>query len=113
MIQQSMRHVSRAGILFFAVVPATTLAACRRTSPPAPPAAVSDAGAAPRPLALPDSLAGFAGDPIVHGPTETWIRRRYQRGAVHVDVTLAIAQQPPGGFESWLSLCCGGFFLVF
>ena len=70
---------------------------------------MSDAGAAPRPLALPDTLAGFAGDPIVHGPTETWIRRRYQRGAVHVDVTLAIAQQPPGGFESWLSMSRGGY----
>lgn len=58
--------------------------------------------AAPRPLALPDELAGFVGGPLDHGPR--WVRRRYARGPTHVDATLAIAEQPSGGFEGWLAM---------
>jgi hypothetical protein len=74
--------------------------ACRRPSPPSAPSPDNDQ--APRPLALPDTLAGFSGLPIEHGPT--WVRRRYTRGATLVDATLAITPQPPGGFEGWLAM---------
>jgi len=104
-----MRRVSAPGALFFAVV---AVAACRRRATTGPAglggvAPATDAGVAPQPLALPDQLAGFAGQPIVHGPT--WVRRRYVRGATHVDATLAMAQQPPGGFEGWLAMSRGGY----
>jgi hypothetical protein len=73
--------------------------ACRRAAAPPPPARGE-------PLALPDTLAGFTGSPIEHGPT--FVRRTYARGATHVDATLAIAAGPPGGFESWLAMSRGG-----
>jgi len=88
------------------------LSACHR--PSAPPVPSSDAAApggkeegAPRPLALPDALAGFAGGPIVHG--EKWVRRRYARGPTHVEATLAIAQQSAGSFEGWLAMSRAGY----
>jgi hypothetical protein len=56
----------------------TALPACRRRPATVPPPS-GDVDLVPRPLALPDTLAGFAGGPIVHGPT--WVRRRYARGA--------------------------------
>jgi hypothetical protein len=72
--------------------------ACHRAAPPPP--------SRGEPLALPDTLAGFTGSPIQHGPT--FVRRTYTRGATHVDATLAIAAGPPGGFESWLAMSKGG-----
>jgi hypothetical protein len=79
------------------VVAFVALAACSRKEPPP-----TKAGAAPGvPLALPDTLAAFAASPPEHGPT--WIRRKYTRGGTHVDATLAISVQPPGGFEGWVA----------
>jgi len=87
------------------------IASCRRgqstMAPAADAAPAAGSDLAPRPLALPDTLAGFAGGPITHGPT--WVRRRYVRAATQVDTTLAIAQQPPGGFEGWLAMSRGGY----
>jgi len=60
-----------------------------------------------RPLALPDTLAGFAGGAVVHG--DTFMRRRYERGPTRVDATLATAQQGPGGFERWLGMSRAGY----
>jgi hypothetical protein len=80
--------------------PATT-----RATEQTPPTLEADL--APRPLALPDVLAGFTGGPIAHGPT--WVRRRYARAATHVDTTVAIAQQPPGAFEGWLTMSRAGY----
>jgi len=91
--------------LLLAVALLTMVPACRRR---AAPAGTTDAGdLAPRPLALPDTLAGFTGGPITHGPT--WVRRRYARGGTLVDTTLAIAQQPPGGFEGWVAMSRDGY----
>ena len=78
----------------------------RRSIPPTSESAVNP-GLAPQPLALPDTLAGFAGGPIQHGPT--WVRRTYAHGATLVDVTLAVAVQPPGGFESWVATSRAGY----
>lgn len=105
-------------VAVFAVARPTVLAlaalasfpACQRRPSPAAPAArvaTGDADLAAYPLALPDTLAGFVGEPIVHGPT--WVRRRYARGATRVQTTLAIAQQAPGGFEGWLTMSRGGY----
>jgi len=81
--------------------------ACRSRPAAAPDATSPDADLAPRPLALPDALAGFAGEPIARGAT--WVRRRYVRGASHVDATLAMATQAPGGFEAWLTMSRAGY----
>lgn len=93
-----MRRAPPVIVFLLPVFLLATLSGCQRRS-----AAVAPAGnvdLTPRPLALPDTLAGFTGEPIVHGPT--WVRRRYARGSARVDTTLAIAPQPPGGFEGWL-----------
>ncbi|HTA20304.1 MAG TPA: hypothetical protein VK989_13490 [Polyangia bacterium] len=83
-------------------------AGCRRPSETSPgERAVVEKGPAPQPLALPDTLAGFAGGPIQHGPT--WIRRTYAHGATLVDTTLAMAQQPPGGFDGWVTTSRAGY----
>lgn len=95
-----MRRASPVVALSFAVLLGTVASACRRPRMAVTPPAAADL--TPRPLALPDTLAGFAGEPIVHGPT--WVRRRYARGATRVDATLAIAQQPSGGWEGWLAM---------
>lgn len=94
------------------VVSVMSLSACHRRSLPAAGSGgtVPSAGkvdSSPRPLALPDTLAAFAGGPVVHG--DTWVRRRYTRGAAHVDATLAIARQPSGGFEGWLAMSRAGY----
>jgi hypothetical protein len=86
--------------VLLAVAFLATLSACRRQS--APLVASGDIDVAPRPLALPDTLAGFAGGPIVHGPVS--VRRTYAHGAILVDATLAIGQEPPGGFEGWRAM---------
>jgi len=87
------------------------LATCQRrpvtTVAAGGPAPSADADLTPRPLALPEVLAGFAGGPIAHGPT--WVRRHYTRAATHVDATLAMAQQPPGGFDGWLTMSRAGY----
>jgi len=98
-----MRPATFTAVPVLAVLLFTAPPACRRR--PAPHS--GDVGLAPRPLALPDTLAGFTGDPIVHGPT--WVRRRYVRGATLVDTTLAMAQQSPGGFEAWLAMSRDGY----
>jgi hypothetical protein len=51
---------------------------------------------------LPDALAGFTAAPAVTGPG--WVRRRYARGPTRVDVTLARAALPPGGFDEWVAM---------
>jgi hypothetical protein len=76
-------------------------------APAASDAALPDAELAPRPLTLPDALAGFKGEPSARGPT--WMRRRYVRANRHVDATLAMAMQPPGGFEAWLTMSRAGY----
>jgi hypothetical protein len=85
--------LARAGALVaFAIV------ACHRTGPPP---ATS--------LALPDALAGFTATPVVSG--DNFVRRRYARAAVQVDVTLARAPLGPstGGFAGWLQMSRAGF----
>jgi len=91
-----MRRAALALVMLLAA-----FSACQRrwVAPPSEPAV--DPGLAPQPLALPDTLAGFAGGPIQHGPT--WVRRTYAHGTTLVDVTLAMAAQPPGGFEGWVA----------
>ena len=104
-----MTRLSPSVVGLHALVILAPFAACRRGPSAAPPPVTmtGDAGAVARPMALPDTLAGFVGQPVVHGPT--WVRRRYTRAATHVDITVAIAQQPPGGFESWLTMSRSGY----
>jgi len=101
----SMKRTAPNVVLLFAALVLAMASACRRRPAPAAPALPADL--APQPLALPDALGGFAGGPIEHGPT--WVRRRYARGATLVDTTLAIAPQPPGGFEAWLAMSRDGY----
>jgi len=94
------------------VILVVAVSACQRRSPPVATSGESvaspgKADSSPRPLALPDMLAAFVGSPIVHG--DTWVRRQYARGPTHVDATLAIARQPPGGFEGWLAMSRAGY----
>jgi hypothetical protein len=73
--------------------------ACHRS---APPTATS--------LALPDALAGFTASTTVGG--DNFVRRRYTRAAVHIDVTLARAAplgSGTGGFAAWLEMSRAGF----
>ncbi|MEA2700330.1 MAG: hypothetical protein QOI66_4601 [Myxococcales bacterium] len=78
---------------------ALAVVACHRTAPP--PAAT---------LALPDVLAGFTASAGVGG--DNFVRRRYTRAAVHIDVTLARAAPlgtGTGGFAAWLEMSRAGF----
>ena len=77
---------------------AFAVAACHRTGPPP---ATS--------LALPDALAGFTAVTAVSG--DSFVRRRYARAAVYVDVTLARAPlgTGTGGFAAWLEMSRAGF----
>jgi hypothetical protein len=53
-------------------------------------------------LSLPDALAGFVASPVVAGTG--YVRRTYTRGRTRIDVTLARAALPPGGFDSWVTM---------
>jgi len=97
-----MRRAALALVMLLAAA-----SACQRRWVASPSEPAVDPGLAPQPLALPDTLVGFAGGPIQHGPT--WVRRTYAHGATLVDVTLAIAAQPPGGFEGWVATSRAGY----
>lgn len=106
-----MTPTTRTLVGLLALLALPSFATCRRRpakmAPPETAAPSPVADAAPRPLALPDHLAGFVGGPIARGPT--WMRRRYARAATHVDTTVAIAQQPPDAFEGWLAMSRAGY----
>jgi hypothetical protein len=85
-----------------AIVVAVGLAGCRRSGAPAPSASAAPSPAARLELALPDALAGFAAGPDTLGPG--YVRRTYARGRTLIDVTLAQAPMPPGGFDGWLTM---------
>jgi hypothetical protein len=80
------------------------LASCRgRPSPPAPPARAAEAGgpAARLARALPEAAAPFAAGPLL--VADGYVRRRYQRGAVGVEVTVAALPEAAGGYDQWVS----------
>lgn len=76
--------------------------ACRRQ--PAALKAVPPPRAAPG-LSLPADLAGFTASSEEVG--SGYARRTYKRGRTRIDVTLAQASLPPGGFAGWLSMSRG------
>jgi hypothetical protein len=104
-----MSSRARAGALVLAGA-AALAAACRSQQPavgtqPAPtpaPARAADAGGPGRPArALPDTAGRFGAGPLQ--VADGYVRRRYQRGAASVEITVAERPQAPGEYEDWLA----------
>jgi hypothetical protein len=99
-----MSSGGRAGAL--ALAAAALASSCRSRQPAAgtqPPAPVhlADAGGLGRlARALPDAAAPFAAGPLQ--VADGYVRRRYQRGAASVEITVAGRPQAPGEYEEWL-----------
>ena len=83
----------------------TAVAACNR--PRSVGASSTASPARDAPPALPGELAGFTASAPQAGPG--FVRRTYTQQTIHVDVTLARAPLPPGGFDSWLSMSRAGY----
>jgi hypothetical protein len=88
------------------VLSALALASCRRReatlAPPSPPARGADeSGPAARlARALPEAVSPFAAGPLLIA--DGYVRRRYQRGAVGAEVTVAPLPDAAGGYEQWV-----------
>jgi hypothetical protein len=54
------------------------------------------------PWALPDAVGALSGSPTVNGAD--YVRRTYARGPTRIDVTLARAPLPPGGYDEWVRM---------
>jgi hypothetical protein len=95
----------RARFALGVLVAASIATACRR-APPATVTATAPPPASSATLSLP-KIGGFDAGPQIDG-TE-YVRRRYSRGAVRIEVTLARMPMSPEAYAEWVRMSTASF----